>query len=375
MGNEPANIASVTELLQALVRIPSVNPHGDPGIDAPGEQAIAEFVAEFLRKCGAQAELQTVLPGRPNVIGKFPSDRAGKPRLIFAPHLDTVSVVGMTVPPFAAEIREGKLFGRGASDTKGPMAAMLWALYTLREQIAALPHEIWFVGLMSEEAGQDGAKAFVREHRADFAIIGEPTELDIVHTHKGALWLTLTTTGKAVHASRPDEGENAIYKMTEVIRCLREEILPAFKQITHPVLGHTTVSVGTIRGGSKVNIVPDQCVAEVDIRLVPGHDDALETVTARLLAVCPDLQIAHRLSAPLYTDAAHPIIGQLDQLGAKPVGAPWFCDAAIFAQAGIPAIAIGPGSIAQAHTVDEWIALDALERGTEFFKQFLLALK
>jgi acetylornithine deacetylase/succinyl-diaminopimelate desuccinylase-like protein len=376
MGNQPANsIASVVELLQALVRIPSVNPQGDPGIDSPGEQAMAEFVAEFLRESGAEAELQPVLPGRPNVIGKFPTDRAGKPRLVFAPHLDTVSIVGMTIDPFAAEIREEKIWGRGASDTKGPMAAMLWALYEMRAQIAGLPYEIWFAGLMGEEAGQDGAKAFVREHRADFAIIGEPTNLDVVHTHKGALWLTLTTTGKAVHASRPAEGENAIHKMVEIIRALRDEILPAFERVTHPLLGHTTLSVGTVRGGSKINIVPDQCVAEVDLRLVPGHDDALETITTRLLALCPDLQIQHRLSKPLYTDAAHPLIGQLEKIGAKPVGAPWFCDAAIFSQGGIPAIAIGPGSIAQAHTKDEWIALDELQHGAAFFQQFLTALE
>src|SRR5437763_473167 len=117
---------NVVELLQALVRIPSVNPHGNAGVERPGEQACAEFVAEFLRFCGASAELREVESGRPNVVGIFPADKSGKPRLLFAPHLDTVSVSGMTIDPFAAELRDGKIWGRGASDTKGPMAAMLW---------------------------------------------------------------------------------------------------------------------------------------------------------------------------------------------------------------------------------------------------------
>jgi len=376
------SVSSVVELLQALVSTPSVNPHGDPGVESPGEQAMAERVGDFLRECGAETLLQPVHPGRPNVIGKFPTDRPGKPRIMFAPHLDTVSVAGMTIDPFAAEVRDGKLWGRGASDTKGPMAAMLWALQEKRPLLPSLPYEVWFVGLMGEEAGQDGAFAFVREYGPAsphtgseiFAIVGEPTGLDVVHTHKGSLWLTLTTTGKAVHASRPDDGENAIYKMMEILRVLRDEIRPAFKQITHPVLGHTTLSVGTIRGGTKINIVPDQCTMEVDIRLVPGHDNALETVSARLREVCPDLQIKHRLSTPLFTEASHPVIETLGAQGAKLVGAPWFCDAAVLSQGGIPAIAIGPGSIAQAHTEDEWIALAELERGAAFFGKFLEAL-
>ena len=133
------NFPTVIELLQALVRIPSVNPDGHPGTDQVGEKACAEFVGDFLRNCGALVEYQEVLPGRPNVIGRFPVDRPGKPRLIFAPHTDTVSIVGMTIPPFSAELREGKIFGRGASDTKGPMAAMLWTLWEMRESLVSLP--------------------------------------------------------------------------------------------------------------------------------------------------------------------------------------------------------------------------------------------
>ena len=138
--------ASATELLQALVRIPSVNPAGNPGTDRVGEKRCAEYVGGFLDEMGADAELREVLPERPNVVARFPSDREGKPRILFAPHVDTVSVAGMTIDPFGGEIRDGKLWGRGASDTKGTMAAMLWALWEMRKHLAKLRHEIWFAG-------------------------------------------------------------------------------------------------------------------------------------------------------------------------------------------------------------------------------------
>ncbi len=364
---------SVSGLLQDLVRIPSVNPHGSPGVDKPGEQACAEFVAAFLRdQCGAEAELREVAPGRPNVIGRFPTDRPGKKRVILAPHLDTVSVGGMTIDPFGGEIRDGKLWGRGATDTKGPMAAMLWGLRELRDRIPSLGHEVWFTGLMGEEAGQEGARAFVREDRADFALIGEPTGRDIVYTHKGAFWLKLRTAGHAVHASAPELGENAIYKMAGVLHCIRDEIAPALKFQSHPILGSPTISAGLIRGGTKTNIVPDFCELEVDARTIPGQDP--REITELLQKASPGLEIGIWESAALNTDPGHPLIQLLVKNGSRLTGAPWFCDAAVFAAAGIPAVAAGPGSIAQAHTNDEWISISELELGVQFYRAFLEAL-
>ncbi len=362
----------VGELLRELIRIPSVNPDGDPGTDRTGEQACAEFVGEFLRQCGAEVEMQDVAPGRPNVIGRF-APGSGKPRLLFAPHLDTVSVRGMTIDPFGGEQRDGRIYGRGASDTKGSVAAMLAALYEMKDRLAGLDYEIWFAGLMGEEAGQDGARAFVREHRVDFAVVGEPTDLQIVHTHKGALWLTLTTHGVAAHASTPARGDNAIYRMNEVIALLRDEILPGLAEHHDETLGPPTLSVGTIAGGSKINIVPDWCRIEIDLRTTPAfiHADGRERLTARLAQAFPDLEIEVREAHPLHTPPDHAVIGRLEKAGAHCVGAPWFCDAAIFSQAGIAAVAVGPGSIAQAHTRDEWIAEKDLRDGQNFFVRFL----
>jgi acetylornithine deacetylase/succinyl-diaminopimelate desuccinylase family protein len=366
------NALDPVALLQGLIRIPSVNPEGDPGVSDPGEARIAVALEKLLQELGAKVSLREVLPGRPNVVARFPSDRADKPRLLLAPHLDTVSVVGMTIDPFSGEVREGKIWGRGASDTKGPMASMLTALARVREVIPTMSHEIWFAGLVGEESGQYGAKALASREHFDFVIAGEPTDLKTVHAHKGSLWVTLTAHGKAVHASAPELGENAIYKMTSAIERIREQVIPEISKTTHPLLGHSTLSVGTIRGGSKTNIVPDHCEATLDIRIIPGTDP-LQIINL-IENVAHGVQVEHLGSAPLFTDPEHHLVLKLSALGASPVGAPWFCDAAVFAAKGIPAVALGPGSIAQAHTADEFISVADLEAGADFFERLLRSL-
>jgi acetylornithine deacetylase/succinyl-diaminopimelate desuccinylase family protein len=363
---------SPVELLGELIRIPSVNPEGDPGVAEPGEAVLAAFLDKLLSDLGAEVSLREVLPGRPNVVARFPSDRNGKPKLLFAPHTDTVSVVGMTIDPFGGEVHDGKVWGRGASDTKGPMASMLCALARCREILPSLDHEIWFAGLMGEESGQFGAKALAAEESFDFVIAGEPTDLKTVHAHKGSLWVTLTSHGKAVHASTPERGENALYKMTSAIESIRRQVIPEISKNEHPLLGRTTLSVGTICGGSKTNIVPDHCEATIDIRVIPGDDP--ERIVTLIRDASPGIEVTHLGSSPLYTDPAHPVISKLSALGATPVGAPWFCDAAVFAAKGMPAVALGPGSIAQAHTADEFISVSDLEEGAAFFEKFLRSL-
>jgi acetylornithine deacetylase/succinyl-diaminopimelate desuccinylase-like protein len=278
----------------------------------------------------------------------------------------------MTIDPFGGSVRDGKIWGRGASDTKGSMAAMLCALDRARDLLPFLDHEIWFAGLMGEESGQHGAKALAASETFDFVIAGEPTGLRTVHAHKGSLWVTLTSRGKAVHASAPERGENAIYSMTAAIEEIRRKVIPAITEAEHPLLGRTTLSVGTIRGGSKTNIVPDHCEATLDIRLIPGADP--EQILSLLREAAPGLLIEHHGSAPLHTEASHPMVRRLASIGAAPVGAPWFCDAAVFAERGMPAVALGPGSIAQAHTADEFITIDALEQGVSFFERLLRSL-
>ena len=366
------NLTDPSELLAELIRIPSVNPEGDPGVEEPGESRLALYLEKLLTGLGAEVLIEDVLPGRPNVVARFPSNRPGKPRILFAPHTDTVSVSGMTIDPFGGEIREGKVWGRGASDTKGPMAAMLIALARCRDLLPSLSHEIWFAGLMGEESGQHGAKALASREHFDFVIAGEPTDLGTVHTHKGSLWVTLTSHGRAVHASAPEKGENAIYRMSAAIERIREQVLPELGKQKHPQLGQSTLSVGTIRGGSKTNIVPDHCEATLDIRTVPGADP--EAIVRMLEDACPGITLTWLGSSPLHTDPDHHLIAKLSSLGAPAVGAPWFCDAAIFAEKGMPSVALGPGSIAQAHTADEWISVADLNAGADFFESFLKSL-
>jgi acetylornithine deacetylase len=369
-------------LLRDLVAIPSVNPDGDHGA-APGqtgEMACAEYVATFLRGCGAEVVLEDVLPGRPNVIARFPCDDPAPERLpgiLFGPHLDTVGIAGMTIPPFGAELRDGRVWGRGASDTKGSMAAMLWALREHRDRIPKLGARVHFAGFMSEESGQDGSRDFAARHAAgiDFALVGEPTGMDAVHAHKASWWVEVATAGRAAHGARPELGDNAILKIVPVLEALetfRREVLPRFDD---PVLGASTLSVNQCQGGTRANIVPDHCALVLDIRATPALHEA--GVTEELRAALDasglaDVRVRLLGASPvLHTPADHPMVLRLQELGARPVTAPWFCDAGWLAQGGIPGVAIGPGQIDQAHTKDEWIRVDDLEAGASFFGRFL----
>jgi acetylornithine deacetylase/succinyl-diaminopimelate desuccinylase-like protein len=365
---EPSSIRSVVELCQELVKIPSENPSAS--VASQGEEAIAHYVGRFLEAAGATVEYEEIAPGRPNVYGFWPSPSPDAKRLLFAPHLDTVTVEGMTIDPFGAEIREGRLYGRGASDTKGSMASMLWALKSA--DLRRLNVAVGFAGLVDEESTQLGAKVCAERHLADFAVVGEPTQLDVVYTHKGTAWIEIETHGISAHGSIPAAGVNAIDRMANVLQILKQHFSHLSPLRSDPILGTATISTGIIRGGSKINVVPDRCLAEIDIRILPGQESMPQLIDdffrhQEILAAVRPLKV----SAPLYTDPQHPYIKQLQALGSKLTGANWFCDAAVFAAEGTPSVAVGPGSIAQAHTSDEFIQTVDLEQGAQFFTRFL----
>jgi acetylornithine deacetylase/succinyl-diaminopimelate desuccinylase-like protein len=365
-----SSIRSVVDLCQALVQIPSENPSGST--DSRGEEAVARFVGRFLEEVGARVEYEEIAPARPNVYGLWPAPAGATQRILFAPHLDTVTVEGMAVDPFLGNCVNGRLYGRGSSDTKGSMAAMLWALKSV--DLSKLSVAVGFAGLADEEFEQRGAMACAVRKMADFAIVGEPTNLDVVYTHKGTAWLKVETQGKSAHASIPEIGVNAIDRMTETLTILREHFPEICAVEPDPLLGKPTISTGRINGGSKINVVPDKCSAEVDIRILPGQE-SMATAVAEFLRDrrLPATVTPIKVSAPLYTSPENPFIRKFTELGSNLVGANWFCDAAFFALEGTPAIAIGPGSIAQAHTADEFIEIAQLERGAEFFAKYLLS--
>ena len=373
--------ADVISLLQHLVRIPSVNPDNAPGMAESGEEEIANFLGGWLEALGAEVVLEEVQAGRPNLIARFaPLD--GRPRILLGPHLDTVGVGGMTGEPFGGGIRDGRVWGRGASDTKGPMAAMLWALREARGMLAKLPVAVDFVAFMGEESGQWGSKDFVKRHGADysFAVVGEPTSMQVVHVTKGSLWTTLRATGKAAHSSQPERGENAILKLTRALDTLDHHLGHALAGFSHPVLGRSTLNVGVIRGGSRPNIIPDRAEAEIDIRITP--DLAAAGGALRLLQekiedhALPIAVVDSHENPPMETPAAHPMVQALLAVDSatRLAGAPWFSDAAHLTSGGVPSICLGPGSIDQAHTVDESIEIAALESGAAFFEAFIRRL-
>jgi acetylornithine deacetylase/succinyl-diaminopimelate desuccinylase family protein len=397
------NDEQITRLLQDLVRIPSVNPSGDPGTAAKntGEARMAEYVADFLRKLALDVELHEVEPGRPNVIGKFAS-RGGKRSLALAPHTDTVSVAGMTIDPFGGEVRDGKLYGRGATDTKGPMASALAALANAvrQKEFREGNLDVYFCALMGEESGNDGARALMeREFKVAFAIACEPTDCRVVYTHKGALWFKVITRGRSVHGSIPDKGESAIKKMAEVVQYVLGEYTQQLRKHDNKTLGAPTVNIGVIRGGAQTNIVPDYCEIEVDRRTVPGekHEEILSQLRDALNRLPVETDII-RDCHPLFTDPKNAFVQKLTEAVADMVvrgqetdaqreasldaprstldvlvGAPWFCDAGIFAENGVPAVAFGPGSVAQAHIADEFIELREVDRAARITERFLLA--
>lgn len=379
-ANRPHPPKDVVDLLQRLIAIPSVNPDGQTDPEICGEARIAAYVADYLRSIGATVETEEVFPDRPNVIGRFPANKPGKPKLLLAPHLDTVGVGGMTIAPFAAEIRDGRIFGRGASDTKGTMAAMLWALTRLGERINNLPMEIHFVGLMAEETGQFGSRHFAEHHGRDyaFAVIGEPTGRMVVHTHKGCIWCKVECKGTAAHGATPEAGHNAIVDLAKLIKWLDGPFRQRLKDIvpTDPVLGNSTINIGNCSGGTRTNIVPDHAEAWLDMRSTPALDAIggpfrLLSEELRQAGLPAEVKLGANEGTSLATDPSHPLVRQLAAIGTGLGGAPWFCDAANLAAVGVPAVAAGPGDIAQAHTVDEWISIRELQAGVDFYQAFL----
>jgi len=368
---------SPVDLLRELVRIPSVNPDSVADEGASGEAECAAWVGEFLRRCGAEVAFEEVLPGRPNLIGRFPGPEGRG--VLFAPHTDTVSVAGMTVDPFGAEVREGRVYGRGASDTKGTMAAMLWALHLLRDELPSLSRPVAFVGLMGEEAGQPGAKHFAAHHASEFefAVVGEPTSLQTVYATKGCVWLELSTRGRSCHGSTPELGENAALLMVEALSELIPALDTALAGYADPALGTPTANLGGLAGGSSPNIVPASCRAVLDFRETPAlhRDGGGEALVRKLLSEAGRGEgVACRVlgsAAPLWNDPETDGIRRLRALGSELVTAPWYCDAGRLAERGLPSVACGPGSIDQAHTKDEYLAIADLEAGVDFYVRFL----
>ncbi|MGO8765156.1 MAG: M20 family metallopeptidase [Limisphaerales bacterium] len=376
------------KLLAELIALPSVNPAfaaqdaAGPIGHKYGEQNGAEFLAAIAARSGLEIEFQPVLPGRPNLIARLLPPAKARQTILLAPHLDTVNATAAQLVPHR---KNGRMYGRGACDTKGSVAAMLIALCELAESKSRpADTEIVFAGLIDEEQAQAGSRALVKKGsalKAGLAIVGEPTRLQVVTAHKGSLWLEIETRGVAAHGATPHFGKNAVHEMALIVDLLQTDYAAHLRKRRHHLLGQATVNVGVICGGVQPNIVPDHCTITIDRRTIPGETDArvkreLQTYlrSRNFPATITDTKLAPAL--PLETNPRLPLVREFQKAVGRPqpAGVHFFCDAAVLSAGGIPSVVFGPGNVAQAHTADEWISLAELERGKNLLLKFLRSL-
>ncbi len=378
----------VVHLLAELVACPSTNPRGaPPSAEYPGEAPLLRILELFFKTRGARVIQEEVFPGRCNLLATFDGVDRSRTLLLNA-HADNVPQDGMTIPPFTPDIRDGKLYGRGATDPKGGMAAMLAALDRFLAAGRPFPCRVCFAATCNEECGADGAQALMRLHPGEFvaAVVAEPTDLEIVHLHKGALRFTIGASGVAVHSSLPERGVSAIRALCEVTARIEGPYRDSLLLRTHPQLGAPRVSVGVFHGGSQVNVVPDHAELQVDRRTLPGEtvDSVQRELEEILVAVQrdadPRLAFSCRLSenyppldespdsgiGRLVAEAARRVLGQ-----ARFAVAPFGTDGGVFSSHGLPSLIIGPGSIRQAHTKDEFIDLAQVRQAVDLYETIL----
>jgi acetylornithine deacetylase len=374
------------DLLAELVRLPSVNPMGRTDLppDLLYESRVTRFLERELRNLGVDVRRQPVQPGRDNVVAVYDPPTPPPFTVIFEAHQDTVPVDAMTIEPFGATVEGGKLYGRGACDVKAGVAVMFAAFARLVRERPAGSARVVLAFTVDEEHTFLGVQELVKSGvRADYAIVAEPTLLNVVRAHKGVVRWQIDTPGRACHSSRPEQGINAVYRMARLLRGVEEYADRLRASPPDPLLGPPTLSVGRITGGVSPNTVPDFCRIEIDRRLIPGENPAgavadLDTFLGAYPGIdfpfgasepnlaCPPLSPAN--SGELVERLGRVIDGVVGRHEVHAV--PYGTDASSLALGGIPSVVFGPGDIAQAHTKDEWIDLAQLEPAAEILFRF-----
>lgn len=365
-------------LTASLVAIDSRNPSLVP--DGPGELACATHLAAVLNAWGFAVSLQEIAPGRANLIARI--GPTGRTPLILNGHLDVVGVDGMTHAPFVPEVRDGSMFGRGSTDMKGGVAAMCVAAARAAAR-GSLASEIIITAVCDEEYASIGTRALLAQGlRATGAIITEPTRMAIAPAHKGFAWIEVVLHGHAAHGSRYDVGIDANRHAGLLLAALDRYEQDVLMTRVHPLLGRASLHASSIVGGTGWSTYADRCTLHIERRTLPGEsgEQALADIRTRcdelaasrpgfradVSLVCAQPPLALALDAPLITAMRAACTAG----GIEPTIAGLSCwtDAALFAEAGIPALCFGPGDIARAHSATEWVEVADLERATEILE-------
>ena len=357
----------VNKLLRNLVAIDSVNPSLVPG--GAGEREISGFIASEMRSFGMDVEVTEVAPGRPNVVGLLEGRAQGK-SLMFCGHIDTVGVEGMS-SPFDPIERDGRLYGRGAGDQKGGVAAMIEAARSLANSGSMKAGRLIVAAVVDEEYASIGADSLVKNWHADAAVVTEPTDLIVSIGHKGFSWVQITTEGRAAHGSQPLEGRDAILRMGRVLSRLEGLDRKLQSQPPHPVLGTPSLHGSLIEGGRELRTYPDRCVLQIERRTIIGESSNIaleeaEDILATLAQEDPDFQGSAQLlfsRAPYETPEGYELPSILESVlscsgrSAKRAGMTYWTDAAILGQAGIPSVIFGPGGGGY-HGLEEYVRVE-----------------
>ena len=371
----------VLATLKDLISIESVNPQ----FGGSGEAAVADYIEQFFSAYHPVVERQEVFPARENLICFFPGRNPGK-TLLFEAHMDTVSIPSDARSTTVPAVEGSRLYGRGACDTKGSLAAMICAIKAILDETGELPVNVYFIGAVDEEYRAKGVYDLIKKPiKADGAVIGEPTSLDVVIAHKGVYRFHLVTKGKSVQSSKPHQGINAIYKMIDVIQIIRGRLQDSYKGKGHPLTGDPTVSVGIIQGGKEVNTVPNLCSIDVDRRVVPGEtrcdvEKEFNDIIMLLKEQDPqfDAVIENPFFDPPLNTSEHSRIVQTmkgickEVIGKeRVVGVPYGSDASKIATIGIPSIVFGPGDISNAHSAQEYVEIEELMQAQQIYRTLI----
>ena len=353
-----------------LVRINSINPTLVPG--APGEAEIAGFVARWLSDAGLEVRIDEPEAGRPSVEARLRGSGGGRSLMLNA-HMDTVDVAGMA-EPFSGDIREGKLFGRGAYDMKGSLAACMAAAKAIARSQTPLRGDLVVAAVADEEYGSIGTAGLLRTLRTDAAIVTEPTSLRICRAHKGYLWIEVEVLGRAAHGSRVDLGVDANLRMGRFLVALEGLERELRTRSPHPLVGPPSLHAALLEGGSGLSTYAARSVVRIERRTIPGETEAgavseIEALLAALRREDPSLQISLRTFFSRDSFEIGPLAGIVQTLDAAaktvlpapPVhmgDTPWM-DSALTAGAGIETVVFGPHGTG-AHAAEEWVDVESV---------------